>query len=240
MSDTNADVARRRRIAMRNRKRSSNSDAECEPETNRRRMLEDHELLPTEEVVDAISSLPKPHITGIKKQSRYDPGVCMTREELKSWRKEARRVRNRESAAASRKKNRERVSELETEVDGLKAKYTAALKMIIDLEASRTVKDRASFTPPVLLRQDLMDLRGSSRPSSPSVPYVQTVSPPQSPSVSPSMFSQQDLLFGTKHQEYQPSFHEGNQVDDEPHHHQLCHESQHQHLPMISRPIACV
>ena len=55
----------------------------------------------------------------------------MTRDELKAWRKEARRVRNRESAAASRKRNRERIDELESEVDALKTKYAAALSMAI-------------------------------------------------------------------------------------------------------------
>merc|ERR1711935_202461 len=67
--------------------------------------------------VDPVSSKPKPSITGIKKQSRYIPGVPMTKEELKTWRKEARRVRNRESAAASRRRNRDLLGVLEGEVD---------------------------------------------------------------------------------------------------------------------------
>lgn len=78
----------------------------------------------------------KPHITGIKKQSRYDPGVPMTKEELVAWRKEARRVRNRESAAASRRKTKDRISELEEQLDYLQSKYDAAMERILDLEAT--------------------------------------------------------------------------------------------------------
>lgn len=104
----------------------------------------------------------KPHITGIKKQSRYDPGVPMNRDQLKAWRKEARRVRNRESAAASRQRNRERISELEVEVDDIKTRYTAALKLIISLEDHRKRMlcdvNNDSFTP-AILRQDLMNLK---------------------------------------------------------------------------------
>merc|ERR1712137_959697 len=87
-----------------------------------------------EQILESIRKK-KPHITGIKKQSRYDPGVSMTREELKAWRKEARRVRNRESAAASRKKNKERITELETEVEALQTKYAAALKLLLHRES---------------------------------------------------------------------------------------------------------
>jgi hypothetical protein len=219
---------------MRNRKRP-NVEVEDQGESKRGRVLDDDEP----EVADPVSSLLKPHITGIKKQSRYDPGVPMTRDQLKSWRKEARRVRNRESAAASRTKNRELVSELETEVNGLKAKYAAALKMIIDLEASRAMSDCASFTPPALLRQDLTDLQRSSRPSSPNAAHVQTVSPPQSPPVSPSLVAQ-ELLFGISPQESLSSFPRDSHFVAHPLRHDRNLKSQHQHLTMISRPFACV
>jgi len=184
--------------------------------------------------VEPVTSKPKPHITGIKKQSRYDPGVPMTRDELKAWRKEARRVRNRESAAASRKKNRERITELESELDGIKSKYKAALKVILDLEANRSVSDNASFTPPALLRQDLMELRGAgghdggSRPISPVTDFagIQTVSPPLSPLIPSNIGTNKDLL-----------------CDGLYHHpdHEQAHHKSHQHIiDMISRPIACV
>lgn len=77
-------------------------------------------------------------IRGIKKQARYVPGVPMSRDELKAWRKEARRVRNRESAAASRQKTRSRIEQLEEEVEEWKVKYSAALQRIIELEQSNT------------------------------------------------------------------------------------------------------
>mmetsp|Transcript_512 Transcript_512/g.1283 ORF Transcript_512/g.1283 Transcript_512/m.1283 type:complete len:274 (+) Transcript_512:266-1087(+) len=138
---------------------------------------------------------PKPHITGIKKQSRYDPGVPMTREELKAWRKEARRVRNRESAALSRKKNKERITELEMEVDTLQSKYAAALQFLLQREREGGSSSQMIAFVPAVLRQDLMDEAAHSnhdssisRSSSPveggnSIAAV-SVSPPLSPASS--------------------------------------------------------
>lgn len=65
--------------------------------------------------------------TNGRKQMRYDPDVPMTKEEASAWRREARRVRNRESAAASRRKIRDRIEVLEEEVEQWKAKYEAVL-----------------------------------------------------------------------------------------------------------------
>lgn len=76
-----------------------------------------------------------PSIRGIKRQTRYEPGVPMTKEELQKWRKQARRVRNRESAAASRQKTRERINELESEVSDLQAELAKARARIAELEA---------------------------------------------------------------------------------------------------------
>jgi bZIP transcription factor len=75
-----------------------------------------------------------PHLTGIKRNARYDPGVAMTREELVEWRKEARRVRNRESAAESRQRTRSRIETLEAQLELLESKYSSALQRISDLE----------------------------------------------------------------------------------------------------------
>ena len=69
-----------------------------------------------------------------KTQIRYDPEVPMTKEQLASWRREARRVRNRESAAASRQRIRSRITELECEVDGWKKKYNEAMGRLQVLE----------------------------------------------------------------------------------------------------------
>jgi len=80
---------------------------------------------------------PLSQIRGIKKQARYEPEVPMGKEDLAAWRKEARRVRNRESAAASRQKTRSRIEELEGQVDVLQSKYDAALQRIAELEQGR-------------------------------------------------------------------------------------------------------
>jgi bZIP transcription factor len=69
-----------------------------------------------------------------KAQIRYDPEVPMNKDQLASWRREARRVRNRESAAASRAKIRSRITELEEEVDGWKDKYSQAIDRLQHLE----------------------------------------------------------------------------------------------------------
>jgi hypothetical protein len=179
-------LARKRRIELRNMQRSNAGDEDLDSESCAERKRARFE----EVVVDPVTSKPKPSITGIKKQSRYDPGVPMDRVELKVWRKEARRVRNRESAAASRNRNRECITELEAEVDVLNSKYAAALQRIIELEAAASATD--SFTP-AILRQDLNALSPSeaSRPGSPENEPVQTVSPPMSPTI-PARFTDEN------------------------------------------------
>mmetsp|Transcript_34206 Transcript_34206/g.80575 ORF Transcript_34206/g.80575 Transcript_34206/m.80575 type:complete len:307 (-) Transcript_34206:745-1665(-) len=197
-----AALARKRRIAMRNKQRSvpmasiSEDEISVEGCNKRKRLALDSEVKPvvvsSESVADEkTKSTPqdilesikkkKPHITGIKKQSRYDPGVEMTKEELKAWRKEARRVRNRESAAASRQKNRESIEKLEVKVQGMQTKYDAALRYIMSLEEQLRRSGGSpstSFLPSAVLRQDLME----ARKSSPTCGVrTQTVSPPQSP-----------------------------------------------------------
>ena len=58
-----------------------------------------------------------------KAQITYNPDIPMTKEQLTAWRREMRRVRNRESAAASRRKVRDRIEELEEEVQVWKKRY---------------------------------------------------------------------------------------------------------------------
>jgi hypothetical protein len=69
-----------------------------------------------------------------KYQNRYEPPTSMTKEQAAEWRREARRKRNRESAAASRNKVRSRITELEGEVDDWKNKYASLLQRIESLE----------------------------------------------------------------------------------------------------------
>lgn len=158
-----ASRARKRRIALRNKQAAASDEAIDsiiqDSSTKAKRARIEGEVSDTDK--------PKPSITGIKKASRYVPGVPMTKEELKVWRKEARRVRNRESAAASRKRNKERIDELESELDVLKSKYAAALKYIVDNEGCSS---NENFTPETL-RQDLNAIRTEPHPS----PLVQSM-----------------------------------------------------------------
>jgi len=79
--------------------------------------------------MDEIQNRPK-----TKYQNRYEPEVPMTKEQAAEWRREARRKRNRESAAASRNKIRNRINELEEEVQDWKDKYSSLLQRIDQLE----------------------------------------------------------------------------------------------------------
>jgi len=79
-----------------------------------------------------------------KTQIRYDPDVPMSKEQLAAWRREARRVRNRESAAASRQRIRSRITELETEVEGWKAKYQQAMERLEHLQSVAAVAAAAA------------------------------------------------------------------------------------------------
>ena len=156
--DTSA-LARRRRKARLSRKN----------ENDKRLREEDEE---PEEVVSGPRK--KPHITGIKRQARYDPGVPMTRDELTSWRKEARRVRNRESAAASRQRTREKIDELEDKLASLSSKYAAALKRIAQLEAGVSTH---SIVPTTVSQEDSRITQVSPISS----PHLASVSPASSP-----------------------------------------------------------
>lgn len=142
--DANKALARKRRIELRSKKRHLDDE-----HGEKRVCIRDDEYYTV--VPDVSSVLKKPSIRGIKKQARYDPGVPMTKEELVAWRKEARRVRNRESAAESRMRTRNRIDELESEMDVLKRKYSAALQRIVELEAAAAVHGAMS---PLTLRQD--------------------------------------------------------------------------------------
>ncbi|KAL3904530.1 MAG: hypothetical protein SGARI_004884 [Bacillariaceae sp.] len=78
-----------------------------------------------------------------KTQIRYDPSEPMGKDELAAWRREARRVRNRESAAASRQRIRNRISELEDEVGQWKSKYAEAVQRLEALEAAMATRPEA-------------------------------------------------------------------------------------------------
>ena len=81
-----------------------------------------------------------------KYQNRYEPDVPMTKDELADWRREARKKRNRESAAASRNKVRNRITELEGEVHAWESKYDALMKRIQHLEENQQQASSSNFT----------------------------------------------------------------------------------------------
>jgi len=66
---------------------------------------------------------------------RYEPDIPMTKEEAAVWRREQRRKRNRESAAASRQLQRDRITELEDEVDDWKVKFQESVDRLTKLES---------------------------------------------------------------------------------------------------------
>lgn len=72
-----------------------------------------------------------------KTQIRYDPETPMDKDQLATWRREARRVRNRESAAASRQRIRDRISELEDEVNDWKTKYLTVARQLEGLQGAQ-------------------------------------------------------------------------------------------------------
>eukprot|EP00804_Cyclotella_cryptica_P024477 CCRYP_017560-RA/>CCRYP_017560-RA protein AED:0.35 eAED:0.35 QI:0/0/0/1/1/1/2/0/336 len=73
-------------------------------------------------------------------QMKYDPEVPLSKEETSAWRREQRRKRNRESAAACRKRQRDRISELEIEVSGWKAKFDEAVRKLREIEGEESAE----------------------------------------------------------------------------------------------------
>mmetsp|Transcript_29302 Transcript_29302/g.49934 ORF Transcript_29302/g.49934 Transcript_29302/m.49934 type:complete len:476 (-) Transcript_29302:154-1581(-) len=86
-------------------------------------------------------------------QMKYDPSIPMTKEETSAWRREQRRKRNRESAAACRKRQRDRISELEAEVNEWKVRFDEALGQLREVdgagakELERELAEMASMMP---------------------------------------------------------------------------------------------
>lgn len=76
-----------------------------------------------------------------KAQVTYNPKISMTNEQLTVWRREQRRVRNRESAAASRRKVRDRIGELEDEVDIWKRRYQEVMARLGQSDEERVQEE---------------------------------------------------------------------------------------------------
>eukprot|EP00980_Cylindrotheca_fusiformis_P017900 scaffold5682_cov140-Cylindrotheca_fusiformis.AAC.11 len=103
-----------------------------------------------------------------KTQIRYDPEVPMSKEQLAAWRREARRVRNRESAAASRQRIRNRISELEVEVGEWKTKYSQAMQRLQSLQQTAGGNGPNDSTTVSLCRRKNFWLKPSTRPYMPA------------------------------------------------------------------------
>jgi len=118
-----------------------------------------------------------------KPQMKYDPDVPMSKEEAAAWRREQRRKRNRESAAASRQRQRDRINELEDELEDWKKKYESIMLQVKKLE-----EISGSIAPPELVEgsDDILPIEITSRLSTSTPPpeETNTITPRSSPSVS--------------------------------------------------------
>lgn len=111
-----------------------------------------------------------------KPQMRYDPKVPMSKQEAAAWRREQRRVRNRESAALSRQKTRDRIVELETELKAWQKKYVDAMSRVHMLEQQQTVSGGVGVNSAVTTQEQSGINRGiispSDSPSASPVPFT--------------------------------------------------------------------
>jgi hypothetical protein len=130
-----------------------------------------------------------------KPQMKYDPDVPMTKEEAAAWRREQRRKRNRESAALSRQRQRDRIADLEVEVSEWKTKVESIMDRIKKLEETSGIDSR-NLVPNVSI--ELAGIKHLSGPAlnlevsstaattaSSTIMPSKFVSPPVSPGRSP-------------------------------------------------------
>lgn len=120
---------------------------------------------------------PEPVVTVFKApgarrpQMKYDPSVPMSKEATSVWRREQRRKRNRESAAACRRRQRDRISELEGEAAGWRAKFEEALGRLAELEGEesrRELEERIVTTMPIVRKPEVNPTDGQQ-------PKIETV-----------------------------------------------------------------
>ena len=88
------------------------------------------------------SNTKKKVYTKKKPQMKYDPEVPMSKEEAAAWRREQRRKRNRESAALSRQRQRDRIGDLEVEIEQWKTKVDSIMDRIKSLEGAAGIDSR--------------------------------------------------------------------------------------------------
>jgi hypothetical protein len=119
-----------------------------------------------------------------KPQMKYDPEEPMTKDEAAAWRREQRRKRNRESAAASRQRQRDRIGELEVELDGWKSKFDHIMTKITQLEAIAAEKQGNPEQSHSLIMESLKFV---SPPTSPGHSGLDSHEPENSPIASSSL-----------------------------------------------------
>jgi len=145
---------------------------------------------PITDSTEKKSTNTKKKISTKKPQMKYDPDVPMSKEEAAAWRREQRRKRNRESAALSRQRQRDRIGDLEVEVDQWKTKVESIMERIKSLEDasgidSRTLVPESSQQECAVeqsLHFEVIDTTESkfvSPPSSPSPGYQDLYDEPQ-------------------------------------------------------------
>jgi len=121
-----------------------------------------------------------------KYQNHYAPVIPLTPEEEAEWRRECRRKRNRDSAAASRQKVRTKIQDLEQEVQEWKSKYDALFQKMTAME-QMFKSTMSSVTPDNHKRARVA--QHSSIPldtlSSQQQEEAPVVSPSQSPTLQP-------------------------------------------------------
>mmetsp|Transcript_27670 Transcript_27670/g.32746 ORF Transcript_27670/g.32746 Transcript_27670/m.32746 type:complete len:409 (+) Transcript_27670:205-1431(+) len=104
--------------------------------------------------------------TATKYANRYEPDKPLTRpEDIKAWRNAARRKRNRESAEKSRNKVRDRIIDLEDQVEDYKSRYLAVLETIRRRteEEERTATQTQTTQHPYSIVSPMRGLSSSAR-----------------------------------------------------------------------------
>lgn len=124
-----------------------------------------------------------------KYQNHYAPVIKLTLEEEAEWRREARRKRNRDSAAASRQKTRSKIQDLEQEVQEWKSKYDALFQKMTAME-HMFKSTMSSFVDPkkrsrIAHHSQVLDTPRQQQQQQQAVEEAPVVSPGQSPRLQP-------------------------------------------------------
>ena len=192
--EVNAEERRKLRLDAMKKRRAAATDEATLKKLKCDEVITDSSAEPTVPVTVPRRSH-KPPTKKVDTQVRYDPppNVQMTEDELKEWRKEQRRIRNRDSAAASRARTKDRIMELEAqneelmeEVDSLRDRHakrchemSLKIKTLEDqLRHFQAARDLAA------VKQDLGALVSSSSEGEGDVESHCLISPTNSPVLS--------------------------------------------------------